>query len=206
MSEAATTLLDLREIARALGRHMFGDFGDADEDGSLINEENLAAGKYQVHSLFVTRNKVDLNVVTELDERTTWVYVPDLEELSYLPGRGTFISSTAQPKSGEGVGRKGQGGGIMVAKDDSIRPLTHQLWDALRSDTWPSPGTCLDFGIQSAAHFGALQHAVKYGEVTKIDLDKALGNGPALQALIRPTNPYRYVTFRTAWDELEEEP
>ena len=42
--------------------------------------------------------------------------------------------------------------------------------------------------------------------VTIEELDRALGNGRALQALIGPKNPYRHVVFRTDWDDMPEEP
>jgi hypothetical protein len=42
--------------------------------------------------------------------------------------------------------------------------------------------------------------------VTLEQLDAALGNGPALQAFVSTTNPYRNVTFRTDWDDMPEEP
>ena len=54
---------------------------------------------------------------------------------------------------------------------------------------------------------GALQHAVICDAVTLEQLDAALGNGPALQAFVSTTNPYRRdVTFRTDWDDMPEEP
>jgi hypothetical protein len=89
---------------------------------------------------------------------------------------------------------------------DPIRPLTRDLWEALKWDMWPSQAVCIDFGIASPAHLGALQYAVNHDGVTVEQLDRALGSGPALQALIGPRNPYRYVTFRTDWDDMPEEP
>ena len=90
--------------------------------------------------------------------------------------------------------------------EDQIRPLTRALYEALKWDVWPSRATCIDFGITSPAHLGALQYAVNSDGVTVEQLDRALGSGPALQALIGPRNPYRYVTFRTDWDDMPEEP
>ena len=72
---------------------------------------------------------------------------------------------------------------------DRIRPLTRALYEALKWDVWPSHAVCVDFGITSPAHLGALQYAVNYDGVTLEQLDSALGNGPALQALIGPRNP-----------------
>jgi hypothetical protein len=60
----------------------------------------------------------------------------------------------------------------------------------------------IDFGIESERHYGALQHAVCEDEVSPEQLDRALGNGAALTALIRPENPYNGVEFKTFWDAL----
>lgn len=46
----------------------------------------------------------------------------------------------------------------MNAKE--IRPLTRLRYECLRLDEWPSPATCLDFGIETEKHLGALQWAV----------------------------------------------
>jgi hypothetical protein len=94
----------------------------------------------------------------------------------------------------------------MKAKQTDVRKLVRDLYEALKRDEWPTPATCIDFGIASQAHYGALQYAVVNEGVTLEQLDAALGKGAALQALISPRNPYRNVTFRTAWDDMEEEP
>jgi len=86
-----------------------------------------------------------------------------------------------------------------------IRPLTEQLYDALCIDAWPSYAVCVDFGIDSSSHLGALQYVVKKGIVSKQRLDNALGNGPALTRLVKvPGNAYGHVVFKTVWDTLEE--
>jgi hypothetical protein len=72
----------------------------------------------------------------------------------------------------------------------SIREMTRELHDALGRDEWPSPAACIDFGIASEAHYGALQHAVLDEGVSPKQLDAALGKGDALQALVSPRNPY----------------
>jgi hypothetical protein len=91
-------------------------------------------------------------------------------------------------------------------KTSTVRDNTRDLYRSLRFDEWPSPATIVDFGIESTAHLGALQYAVIHDAVTLEDLDRALGNGPAIQALISERNPYRNVTFRTDWDNLPEDP
>lgn len=87
-----------------------------------------------------------------------------------------------------------------------IRLGTRQLVSALMMDVWPSVAVCVDFGIRTPEHLGALQHAVRADGVTAGELDAALGNGPAIQTLISPTNPYRSAVFATDWDHLPEEP
>jgi hypothetical protein len=94
----------------------------------------------------------------------------------------------------------------MNTESKELRELTRELYKALRLDEWPSHAACLDFGIESATHLGALQYAVINDGVTIEELDRALGNGRALQALIGPKNPYRHVVFRTDWDDMPEEP
>ena len=91
---------------------------------------------------------------------------------------------------------------MKTEQQTSIRPLTQQLILALELDVWPSAVTCMDFGIECPEHLGALQYAVKFDGVTEEELDKALGDGRALERLISPSNPYHGVTFQTVWDFL----
>ena len=83
-----------------------------------------------------------------------------------------------------------------------IRPLTERLIEALILDTWPSAATCMDFGIESTDHLGALQYAYREDGVTPEQFDAALGKGAELQKLISETNPYRFAKFQTIWDRL----
>lgn len=84
-----------------------------------------------------------------------------------------------------------------------VRPLTDDLINAALLDVWPKVPTIVDFGIDSDRHLGALQYAIKYGEVTAQELDAAMGDGAKLTEIIqRGDNPYRDVTFRTSWDEM----
>lgn len=82
-----------------------------------------------------------------------------------------------------------------------IRPLTEKLWTAAALDLFPDGNAIIvDFGIASTEHFGALQHAIRHGHVTKEKLDAAMGDGPALTRICStPCNPYRAVTFESAW-------
>ena len=67
---------------------------------------------------------------------------------------------------------------------------------------WPlSPATIVDFGITTVDHFDALAGAVRAG-VTAYDLDRVMGDGPAITRLVRsiPVQPDRQVEFATAYD------
>jgi hypothetical protein len=88
-----------------------------------------------------------------------------------------------------------------------VRPLTEQLIAAVLLDIWPGNAAIIDFGIDSDRHLGALQFAIKFGEVTPEELDLAMGDGAKLTEIVqRGDNPYRDVTFRTSWDKLSPEP
>lgn len=82
--------------------------------------------------------------------------------------------------------------------------MAEALVDSLVLDEWPSPAAVVDFGIDSAEHLGALQHAVREG-VTAYDLDRVMGDGPAITRLARsvPDQPYPNVSFVTAYDGAE---
>jgi hypothetical protein len=64
----------------------------------------------------------------------------------------------------------------------------------------------VDFGIRTPAHLGALRYALVSDGVTAAEFDAALGKCEEIQKLISGHNPYRYVSFRTDWDELTNEP
>lgn len=93
-----------------------------------------------------------------------------------------------------------------LKRGDHGRPLgdlnmATRLYEDLVLDRWPSPAATLDFGIDSSSHLGALQFAVRAG-VTPYDLDRVLGDGPAITQLVRtaPVQPYGFVVFNTVWD------
>jgi hypothetical protein len=88
----------------------------------------------------------------------------------------------------------------------SIRPLTQQLIECCQLDVWPGRATVIDFGIKTSSHLGALQYAIREELVTPQELDAAMGKGDKLTEIAqRGENPYRFVTFRTAWDDLGPE-
>src|SRR5262249_35072172 len=66
----------------------------------------------------------------------------------------------------------------------TVRPLPEHLIEALVLDVWPSHAACVDFGIKTTAHLGALQYAVRSDGVTAEELDEALGYGEKLQRLV----------------------
>lgn len=63
-----------------------------------------------------------------------------------------------------------------------------RLYDALMMDIWPSAGAMVDFGLDNPSTrqslYEAYQNKVRKGEITQDDLRQAVGNGPALSALI----------------------
>lgn len=81
--------------------------------------------------------------------------------------------------------------------------MARGLFDCLVRDVWPSPETIVDFGIDTDRHLGALQQLVRWG-FTSYDLDRVLGDGPAITRLVQcmPEQLYGEVVFRTAYDDL----
>ncbi len=96
--------------------------------------------------------------------------------------------------------RRGSRAGLRPLDDHS---MASRLVDCLILDVWPSAATIIDWGIDSPDHLGALQHAVIVG-VSAYDLDRVIGDGPAITALTRgiPGQPYPDVVFKTAYDAL----
>jgi hypothetical protein len=84
--------------------------------------------------------------------------------------------------------------------------MAERLVEELRADRWPSAATVIDYGIESPRHLGALQHAIACG-VTAYELDRVLGDGAAITALVQsaPHQPYGHVDFDTAYDSSEWE-
>ena len=84
------------------------------------------------------------------------------------------------------------------------RPMTKGVYDALMIDLpVPSAAARIDFGVDSEAHWRALQIAVRHG-ATVNDLDLALGDGPALTALVKEHGSD--VVFETAYDCFNDNP
>ncbi len=79
--------------------------------------------------------------------------------------------------------------------------MATRLYEDLLLDRWPNSAAILDYGIDSSSHLGALQYAVR-GGVTPYELDRVIGDGPAITELVRTPSaqPYGFVEFRTVWD------
>lgn len=101
-----------------------------------------------------------------------------------------------------------------------IRPVTKHLIHNLFLDKPLGIPAVADFGVESVDHYRALKTIVFYGdeqveeeegrEILEkmyeriIELDRAFGNGPALNALVRKYAPAyaKIVHFHTSWDEI----
>jgi hypothetical protein len=84
----------------------------------------------------------------------------------------------------------------------SVRPVTRDLVTSILIDAWPGHAAVVDFGIDTQKHYEALYHPIREAEIMPKALDAALGDGPALTAMIRQasSNPHKDVTFSTSWD------
>jgi hypothetical protein len=96
---------------------------------------------------------------------------------------------------------------VQVADARPLRETTRALVGAIAFDIWPPPSAVVDFGLDSHEHHEALAYPFRKGEITPETLDAALGNGEQLTALARAalSNPYKEITFHTAWDDLRRE-
>ena len=79
-----------------------------------------------------------------------------------------------------------------------IRPLATDCYDALMMDMPLRPAMVVDFGIDDNNHHSALQRAVRAGATVQ-ELDNALGDGPALTALVKKHTDIDMV-FKTSYD------
>ena len=81
--------------------------------------------------------------------------------------------------------------------------MATRLVRCLDEDAWPARATVTDFGIESDAHLGALQHAARCGR-SAYDFDRVMGDGPAITRLVRsvPEQPFGRVEFRTPYDNM----
>ncbi|WP_437191146.1 hypothetical protein [Planctomicrobium sp. SH527] len=96
--------------------------------------------------------------------------------------------------------KRGDGPGQRPTND---MRMAQQLFECLVWDVWPSPATIADFGIDSSRHLTALQYAARSG-ITAYDLDRVLGDGPAITRLVRSVldQSDRSVQFETLHDNV----
>lgn len=90
-----------------------------------------------------------------------------------------------------------------------VRPLTQKLFEAIMLDLWPEGiAAQVDFGLDSQEHYEALYGPIRNGEITIQQLDDAICDGAKLTALVKdcPSNRHKDIVFRTAWDELGQDP
>ena len=88
------------------------------------------------------------------------------------------------------------------------RTMAENLITAMVSDEWPSPATCMDFGLDSRHQYKAMQEAVRE-QLTAYELDRVLGDGKAITQLVafaRPDKQLCTVEFSTPWDDMPDEP
>ncbi len=80
--------------------------------------------------------------------------------------------------------------------------MAEALVECLKTDRWPSIAAMVDFGIDSPAHLGALQSAYR-GGCNVYDLDRVIGDGPAITRLVQAVAEQRYpdVRFVTLYDD-----
>ena len=89
-----------------------------------------------------------------------------------------------------------------------VRPMTLALIWNLLMDLPLTPAQSNDFGVATRDHYRALNAVIHaehplglrgFGE----ELDRAMGNGPALTKLVQTYAPqYKALRFATPWDEL----
>lgn len=92
----------------------------------------------------------------------------------------------------------------LAPEDKALKPVTQNLVYAIVLDTWPGGAAIADFGLVSTKHYEAVYFAFRHGDVSKAELDQALGNGPLLTELMNRAehNPHKGtgLVFVTPWD------
>jgi hypothetical protein len=79
------------------------------------------------------------------------------------------------------------------------------LIQAITFDMQPRASAAVDFGIDSQKHYEALYYPIRRGEITLRDLEKVVGDGPAITELVRrkgKSNPHRNIKFTTSYDRM----
>ncbi len=72
----AMSTLDPLEIAKAVSRHLQGDWGDCDPEDRAANDAALLEGS-RLFSVYHTTNKTKFWIITEWDRSATTVLLPE---------------------------------------------------------------------------------------------------------------------------------
>ncbi len=109
---------------------------------------------------------------------------------------------------------------VRIAKMVSAGSTADDLFDSVMMDMWPRQAAIVDFGLdgmvstssgqmsfsRAAAklRYEALYYPIRNGEITKDDLRRVVGDGPAITKLTSRcrTNPHKGIKFETAYDGL----
>jgi hypothetical protein len=97
---------------------------------------------------------------------------------------------------------------MAIFAGSGVRPVTVRLICRLALDLPLTPAAINDFGVATDDHYRALRavlDAVEPGGLRQLgeDLDRAMGNGPALTKLVQTYAPeYKALRFETSWDDL----
>ena len=82
--------------------------------------------------------------------------------------------------------------------------LADEVFDAMMMDIWPGSAAVVDFGLDDQRHYEALYYPILSGEITKLQLRKVAGKGPAITALVNRSrsNPHKGIKFVTSYDNM----
>lgn len=95
--------------------------------------------------------------------------------------------------------------GLPLEHIESVKSVTAKMFISVLIDNWPSPAACVDFGVDSQLHYEALYYPIRAGEISEVELDKVLGNGPEITKLVQSceSNPHKDIVFQTSYDCME---
>lgn len=79
------------------------------------------------------------------------------------------------------------------------------LVQSIMLDSWPRMAALVDFGLDTGntqERYEAYYYPIRAGEITKDQLEVALGDGPKLTALLRSCekNPHKKIKITTVYD------
>src|SRR5262245_56965849 len=90
---------------------------------------------------------------------------------------------------------------------ERVSPVTRHLIECILLDAWPNHRALVDFGIDSQEHYEALYYPIRRHQIMPETLDRAMGHGRALTAMVRlaTSNPHRDIEFNTLWDASRDD-